>query len=83
MVQAQTLYTCPDVNQTHPRRPDGQTSRRLPDASQTQRRRGQTFQTPRLNKVSAAAGAQRAPVAHLHPCTHEARQWFPRPRSAR
>jgi hypothetical protein len=37
----------------------------------------------RLHKVSAAAGAQRAPVPHMHPCTHAARECFPRPRPAR
>eukprot|EP00966_Prymnesium_polylepis_P274648 6345747-Prymnesium_polylepis.1 len=31
----------------------------------------------------AAAGAYRAPVPHMHPCSHAARERFPRPRPDR
>ena len=56
------------------------TSRRSIPTTQPSSACAEHARATRLHKASAAAGAQRASVWHMHPCTHEARQCFPRPR---
>ena len=59
------------------------TSQRSIPTTQPASARAEHARATRLQQAAAATGAQRAPVPHMHPCPHKARQCFPWPRPTR